>query len=154
MYYNFLEEQKNTTVTSVRISTDLKKMADEYSEINPDFNLSKFINDRLNEYFFAPSFIKARIAYLKRMLQKEQLFLQKSQNPRVKTQTFSKKELKDFELSLETREKVFFRNCLKVLERDPNFLTGQFKLYRNQINQSCIKREFVNRLNMFQELTQ
>lgn len=149
MYYSF-NDQKRSSVRSVRINNDLLEKAEEYAQINPDFNINKFVNDQLFSYFFDDSFINKRIAHLKRMLQKEQKNLRDLEKNPKKSVKFKAKEIKDFLSSLDHQKKAFFNQSIKILERDGSYLMGRFNLYKNTIDGTVTKRDFTKSLNLYQ----
>ena len=111
-----------TTTATVRIRLD------QAVEINHrEMNLSEFLRSKLDEEFGSNDFIAAKEKELLDQLKKLKQI---------------KKESKIESKNIPDKERLFFEETRRVLERDPTFLQGRWNKYKNDFGKSIPLKKF------------
>lgn len=146
MYYkDYRREPK--TITSIKITSDLKKKVDLYKEVNPNWDLSNFVIDELTRFFSDPDVIKNDISFLKNQLKIAKNMLKNSENlhkNHKKISSLDSEKIKKFLKEIGAKEIQWLKTSAKRYKDDPTYIKGMLNYYYNIFGKKISQDELVN----------
>jgi len=126
------------TMVTAYISREAKKIIKDQKGLN----FSGWLDETIKNSFFSLEQLKLKEDRLSKELEetREEIEL---------TQKYHKQEKKDYLKNLKDmpeNEKKWLIETIEILDRDPSFLNGRIKTYKNEYNQDLKKIEFLKLL--------